>query len=115
MSSRWMSLVVALLILTNLYTLRNYYDLKKDASMPIAPNASSEDSSDFFSSLKRISTMVKEQQEILSQLIQNVQEGWGKATGHIDQINQQVRQLEQEINELNQLKDKLKKDLEKQD
>ncbi len=59
--------------------------------------------------------MAKEQQEILNQLIQNVQEGWGKATGHIDHINQQVQQLEREINELNQLKDKLKKDLSRED
>lgn len=116
MGSRWTSLLIALLILTNLYTLRNYFELQRHP--PLSQKISSstkEDSGDFFSSLSRISSLVKEQQKILSQLIQNVQEGWGKATGHVEQINQQLQQLENEINELNQLKDKLKKDLEKQD
>ena len=110
------SIVIALLILSNLYTLKTLQDYKHNIENLVAPTQSSiEDPLKTMQiSIESFALIIHEQKAILSKLIQGTKDGWETHTQNIKDIYQQLVSIEKEIDRLNELRRKLEDDMRKQ-
>jgi chromosome segregation ATPase len=119
MKKGMMSLVIALLMLSNLYTLRAMLDLKRASSDQISPTRTSNkfNSSKFFpnftDSLDHLSKLIKEKQEHIAVLLSSGKAEWHKNTERIQQVRKHLQQIDREIKDLQAIKDNLSEKLDK--
>ena len=110
------SIIIALLILSNLYTLKTLQDYKLSNKVPttIHQNTKEDPLKTMQKSIETFSGIIKEQKSIFDHLIQNTKEGWEKNTQNVKDIYQQLARIEKELEQLRELKSKLEEDLKKQ-
>jgi septal ring factor EnvC (AmiA/AmiB activator) len=110
------SLIIALLILSNLYTLKTLqdYKLNKKTLAPILQIKKEDPLKNMQRSIESFAGIIKEQKTIFDHLIQNTKEGWEKNTQNVKDIYQQLARIEKELEHLRELKIKLEEDLKKQ-
>jgi hypothetical protein len=110
------SIIIALLILSNLYTLKNLQDFKQN-SKTFASSVQSKKEDPLKTmqiSIESFAVIINEQKEIISKLIQDSKEGWETHSQNIKNIYQQLVSIEKEIERLKELRSKLEDDIKKQ-
>lgn len=110
------SIIIALLILSNLYTLKTLqdYKLSNKAPSPIHQVTKEDPLKAMQRSIETFAGIIKEQKSIFDHLVQNTKEGWEKNTQNVKDIYQQLARIEKELEQLRELKSKLEEDLKKQ-
>lgn len=116
MRKTFYSVVIALLILTNLYTLKTLQEYKhaQEGVNTSIQKLKEDPLQNLQTSLEDFALTIKQQKNIFIKLIEDTKDGWETHTQNIKDIYQQLATLEKEIERLKELRQKLEDDLLKQ-